>query len=137
MCKYFLYSCGWFEFSKHLDTWKHSACRCLYHWDLYCIVKIDFAWKCFACICLWVSSLHVLKERIFVFICTLNLFFRFGLCCFIFPHLLNFPQNYFFQNLFCFSYIFIGGRKLFLQHVLFIGGVVALHRGSCLIFYRE
>ena len=73
------------------------------------------------------SSLHILKERIFVFIFILKLFFKFG---FFPPHLLNFTQNFF-----CFSY-FCRWRKLFLKHMLFIGGVVARHRGSCLYFYR-
>ena len=59
-----------------------------------------------------VSSLHLLKERIFFFMCILNLVFKFGLCLFIYPHLLNFPQNCFSQNLFCFSY-FYGGEICF------------------------
>ena len=41
-------------------------------------------------------------------------FFEFGLCLFIYPHLLNFPQNCFSQNLFCFSY-FYRGRNLFFK----------------------
>ena len=40
-----------------------------------------------------VSSLHLLKERFFFFMCILNLVFKFGLCLFIYPHFLNFPQN--------------------------------------------
>ena len=32
-----------------------------------------------------VSSLHLLKKRIFVFMCILNFVFKFGLCVFIFP----------------------------------------------------
>ena len=44
-----------------------------------------------------VLSLHLLKERIFFFMCILNLVFKFGLCLFIYPHLIIFPQN-----LFCF-----------------------------------
>ena len=43
------------------------------------------------------------------------------LCCLVFPHLLNVPQNCFSQNLFCFSY-FYRGRSLFLTFVV--------HRGS-------
>ena len=54
-----------------------------------------------------VLSLQILKERILVFIRILNLFFfKFCLCFFSFPHLLNFPQNYFFKT-------------------------YAIHRGSC------
>ena len=92
----------------------------------------------YSCNCFWVtvSSLHLLKERIFFFMCILNLvfffFLKFGVCVFIYPHLLYFPQNCFFQNLFCFSY-FYRGRKLFLKSMLFIG-VVVLHRESCLYF---
>ena len=78
-----------------------------------------------------VSSLHLLKERIFVFMCNLIFFFFFklGLCVFNFPHLLNFPQNCFpqncfYQNLFCFSY-FYRGRNLFLTFVAL--------RGSCFL----
>ena len=48
-----------------------------------------------------VSSLHLLKERIFFFVCILNLVFKFGLCLY-FPHLLYFPQNYFSQHSGCF-----------------------------------
>ena len=69
-----------------------------------------------------VSSLHLLKESIFFFVCILNLVFKFDLCVF-FPHLLNFPENCFSQILLCFSY-FYKGRSLFLTFVL--------HRGSCL-----
>ena len=79
-----------------------------------------------------VKFTYIERENICIHV-YLNLFFKFGLCCFIFPHLLNFPQNYFSQNLFCFSY-FYRGEKLFLQPMLFIGGVVALHWGSCLYF---
>ena len=69
-----------------------------------------------------VSSLHILKERIFVFTCNLN-FFLVWFVSLYFPHLLNFPQNYFSQNMFCFSY-FYRAINLFLTFVL--------HRGSCL-----
>ena len=72
-----------------------------------------------------VSCLHLLKEKIFFFMCILNLVFQFGLCLFIYPHLLNFFQNFFSQNLFCFSY-FYRGRNFFLTFVV--------HRGSCLYF---
>ena len=49
-----------------------------------------------------VSCLHLLKERIFFFMCILNLiFFKFGLCAFIFPNTCSvFP-------------IFIGGEACF------------------------
>ena len=72
-----------------------------------------------------VSCLHLLKERIFFFICILNLVFKFGLCLFTFPLLLNFSQNCFSQNLFCFSY-FYRRRSLFLTFVV--------HKGCCLYF---
>ena len=76
-----------------------------------------------------VSSLHLLKERIFFFMCILNLVFKFGLCVFIFPTSYIFPQNNFFpKHLFCVSY-FYRGRSLFLTFVL--------HRGSCLYFFIE
>ena len=56
-----------------------------------------------------VSSLHLLKERIFFFMCILNLvFFMFGMCVFIFPHL----QNVFPKTFFVFP-IFIGGEACF------------------------
>ena len=72
-----------------------------------------------------VSSLHLLKERIFVFMCNLIFFKKkLGLCVFNFPHLLNFPQNCFYQNLFCFSY-FYRGRNLFLTFFVL--------RGSCFL----
>ena len=91
-----------------------------------------------------VSSLHLLKKRIFVFMCKLKFLFLFfcfwffvfcffvfcffcfklGLCVFNFPHPLNFTQNCFSQNLFCFSY-FYRGRNLFLTFVVL--------RGSCFI----
>ena len=49
-------------------------------------------------------------------------FFQYGLCLFIYPHLLNFPLNYFSQNLFCFSY-FYRGRSFSL--------IFVVHKGSC------
>ena len=42
------------------------------------------------------------RENFFFFMCILNLVFEFGLCLFIFPHLLYFPQN-----LFCFFPLFL------------------------------
>ena len=73
-----------------------------------------------------VSCLHLLKEIIFFFMCILNLiFFKFGLCVFIFSRLLNFSQNCFSQHLFCVSY-FYRGRSLFLTFVV--------HRGVVSIF---
>ena len=59
-----------------------------------------------------VLSLHLLKERIFFFMCLLNLVFKFGLCFFTFPLLLNFPRSCFSQNLFVFP-ILIGGEVCF------------------------
>ena len=101
------------------------------------------------------SGLHLLKKRIFVFMCKLKFlilflffvffcfvlfrfvlffcfvffFFKLGLCVFNFPLLLNFTQNCFPQN--CFSQnlfcfsYFYRGRNLFLTFVVF--------RGSCFI----
>ena len=43
----------------------------------------------------------------------------------VFPHLLNFFQNCFLQNLCCFPY-FYRGRKLFLKSMLFIRGVPSI-----------
>ena len=54
----------------------------------------------------YVYGSHSVK---FAFMCILNLVFKFGLCLFIYPHLLNFPQN-----LFCLSY-FYRERNLFLK----------------------
>ena len=68
------------------------------------------------------SSLHILKERILVFICILNL------CVSLFSPPSTFSQKLFFPNLLCFSYSY-RGRKLFLKFVLFIGWVAS-------IFYR-
>ena len=93
----------------------------------------------YSCNCLWVTQCHVcilLKERIFFLHVYPQLnFFKFGLCGFIFLHLLNFPQNYFSQHFFCVSY-FYRGRKVFFnlcdsqgELLLFIEGVVS-------IFYR-
>ena len=54
-----------------------------------------------------VSSLHLLKERIFFFMCIINLVFKFGLCVFIFPTSKIFPKT-------CFVFpIFIGGEACF------------------------
>jgi len=82
-----------------------------------------------------VSRLHILKERIFVFMCILTffLFFKVWYVLIYFSYLLHFSQSYFSQNLFCFSY-FYRGRKLVLKLVLFIRRVIALHRGSCFYF---
>ena len=68
-----------------------------------------------------VSSLHLLEEIIFFFMYILNLIFLFDLYLFIYPYLLNFPQNWF-------SY-FYRGRNLFLNPMFFIGVVIS-------IFYR-
>ena len=70
-----------------------------------------------------VLCLHLLKERMFFFVCILYLVFKFGLCVFTFP-LLNFPQNSFSQNLFVFP-IFIGEKDVFKTYVT--------HRGSCFL----
>ena len=73
----------------------------------------------FACICLWVTWYQacIYWKREYLYSCVSSNFLLLGLCIFIFPHLLNFPQN-----LFCFSY-FYRGRKMFLKLLLFIGGV--------------
>ena len=66
-----------------------------------------------------VSSLHLFKERIFFFMCILNLVFKFGLCVFIFPTSKIFPKT-------CFVFpIFIGGEAYFYP-LFFIGGVVSI-----------
>ena len=113
-----------------------------YHLDLYCIV-LTINWLCQECLHASVYGSHsikfayIKKESIFVYMCTLDLFFKFSLCFFIFPHLQNFPQNHFSQNLFCFFLFYRGGGgKLFLKPMLFIRGFVALHRGVASIFYR-
>ena len=74
------------------------------------------------------SSLHVLKERIFVSMCILNLFFKFGLYFFTFstpPK--SFPKLSFPKTCFVFP-IFKGGvnRKTYI-----------LHRESCLYFLQS
>ena len=101
----------------------------IYLWDLYCIVLTDCAWKCLHAS---VYGSHSVKFSS----CVSSTYFLLGLCLFSFPHLLNFPQSCCFsKNLFCFSYIFMGGGgEMFLKPVLFIGGVVAFHKGSCLYF---
>ena len=71
-----------------------------------------------------VSSLHLLKERIFFFMCILNLVFKFGVCVFLFPISEIFPETVFPKTC-VFSY-FDRGRSLFLSFIL--------HRGSCLYF---
>ena len=61
------------------------------------------------------------KREYFFLLCILNLvfFFKLGLCLFIYPHPLYFPQN-----LFCFSY-FYRGRNFFYP-LWFLGGVVSI-----------
>ena len=62
----------------------------------------------------YVNGSHSVKfafiERDNIFLmCILNFGFKFGLCVFIYSHLLKFPQNCFSQNFFFFL-IFIGGE---------------------------
>ena len=78
-----------------------------------------------------VSSLHLLKERIFVFMCNLNFFLVWFVCIYFSPP----PKfSYFSQNLFCFSY-FYRGRNLFLKPMLFIGRVASiLYRAGFICF---
>ena len=75
-----------------------------------------------------VSSLHLLKEKIFFFMCILNLifffFFKFVLCVFIFPTSKIFPKTIFPKTCFVFP-IFIGGEAYFYP-LFFIGGVVSI-----------
>ena len=71
-----------------------------------------------------VSSLHLLKERIFFFMCILNLVFKFGLCVFIFPTSKIFPKTIFPKTCFVFP-IFIGEEACF-EPLFFIGGVVSI-----------
>ena len=93
--------------------------------------------------CLWVTQCHVcilLTEKIFfLHVYPQHSFFFFfflklGLCLFIYPHPFIFLQNYFSQNLFCFSYFYRGINFVYLccsqgELLLFIRGVVS-------IFYR-
>ena len=112
----------------------------LYHWDLYCILY-NLNWLCLKCLHASIYGSHSIKIayiereniRIHVHPYIFFLFLKFGLCLFIFPHLLHFFQSYFSQNLFCFAY-FYRGRKLVLKPMLFIRRVITLRRGSCLYF---
>ena len=136
----FLHYWGWFEFLKHLDTWKHITCWIFM--SLKSIVR-SLNWLRLECLHASVYGSHSVKyaniERKNIFIHVypqlfIYLFVKFGLCIFSFPHLLNFPQNYFFQNLFCFSYFYWGRKLFFFKPMLFFRGVVALHKGSCIYF---
>ena len=80
------------------------------------------------------------QRKYFFFMCILNIVFFFffkkklGLYLFIYPHPFIFLQNYFSQNLFCFSYFYRGINFVYLCYsqgelFLFIRGVVS-------IFYR-
>ena len=104
-CAYIFFTLEVDLISKHLDTWKDFAFWCLYHWDLYCIVLTDCVWKCLhaSVYGLYSVKFAYIERENFFFMCILNLFFKFGLYLFSFPHLLNFSWN-----LFCFFYIFIG-----------------------------
>ena len=86
----------------------------------------------YSCNCLWVTQCHVcilLKERIFFLHVYPQLnFFKFGLCVFIFPYLLNFPQNCFFPKLVLF-FLFLQGENFFLTFVVL--------RGSCCSSQKE
>ena len=68
-----------------------------------------------------VSNLHILKERVFFFMCILNLFFLSLVCVSLFSPPPKFSPKLFFPNVFCFSYCY-RGRNLFLTFVV--------HRGS-------
>ena len=88
-------------------------------------------WLCLECLHASVYGSHTIKfayiKRENICINVNSQFFCFFVWfVFFFPHLLNFPQNCFSQDLFCFSY-FYRGRKLFLK-------LVAFHWGSCLYF---
>ena len=85
-----------------------------------------------------VSSLHLLKERIFFSCVSSTLVFKFGLCLFYFPHLLNFFPKLFFPKLVLF-FLFLWGEKSFFfvfvflnlycsqrELLLFIGGVSSI-----------
>ena len=73
-----------------------------------------------------VSNLHLLNERIFVFMC--NLIFLVWLCFYFSSPPIFSPK------LVLFFLYFYMGRMLFLKPMLFIGGVLAIHRGSWLYF---
>ena len=82
-----------------------------------------------------VSCLHLLKERIFFFMCILNLVFKFGLYFFYLSPPPKVSPTLFFSKLVLF-FLFLQGEKFFFNFcgsqgelLLFIGGVVS-------IFYR-
>ena len=66
----------------------------------------------------------------------LNFVFKFGLCVFIFPTFLNFPQSYFSQNMFCFSY-FYRGRKVFFLTFVVLRGSCCASQGELPLFFIE
>ena len=85
-----------------------------------------------------VSSLHLLKERIFFFMCILNLvsFKKNLVYVFLFiPTPFIIPQNCFSQNLFCFSY-FYRGRSFFLTFVVLRGSCCS-SKGELSLFHIE
>ena len=79
------------------------------------------------------ASLHLLKERIFFFMCILNLvFFKTWFVSFFSPPP-KFSQNCFSQHLFCVSYFYRGRKVVFClccscqgELLLFIGEVVSI-----------
>ena len=62
-----------------------------------------------------VSCLHILKERIFVFMCILTYFFKFGLYFVFFLPPPKYSPKLFFPKLVFFFPIFFRGRKLFFK----------------------
>ena len=71
-----------------------------------------------------VKFAYILKEIIFVFMCILSLFCKFGLYLSSLTHLLNFPQNCFPKTCFVFP-IFIGEKVVFKTY--------DIHRECCFL----
>ena len=93
----------------------------------------------YSCNCLWVTQCHVcilLKERIFFFMCILNLVFLSLVCVSFFSPPPKLSPTLFFPQLILF-FLFLQGEKSFFKPLLFLGGVAALHRGSCLYFIQS
>ena len=114
MGKYFLYSWGWFEFKTpwHMKTiW--MLIFILLRAILYSLNGLCL--EVFSCICSWVIYYQVCiywkREYLYSCVSSPN-FLKFGLCFFIFPHILNFPKNVFPKTCFVFP-IFIGGESCF------------------------
>ena len=113
---------------------------------MHCIVLyLSCSFTVISLIIFIVPCLHFIeRQNIFSSCVSSTQFFKkkrkLGLCLFIYPHPLYFSPKLFFPKLVLF-FLFLQGEKLFFnlcgsqgELLLFIGGVVALHRGSCLYF---